>query len=250
MSQACILDFGNTRVKWARFVDGEFAGVQQDEEAWESLQDWSEDARWLIAASGPMDDRWTAWVETLKAKRPDSVVHLESAEGIPFPSTYHSMHTLGLDRIANAAGAAAEDAQADWLIIDAGTCITADLLQGGKFCGGSIAPGIDLRLRAMFAGTASLPYPEDWREQAAGGIGLDVGDDTVSSLIAGAVGGVQAELTERIRRFTNEIPSIRVALTGGDAKFLQLQADLSTFADPNLTWKGYFHLLNRMLTNE
>ena len=33
MSQACILDFGNTRVKWARFVDGEFAGVQQDEEA-------------------------------------------------------------------------------------------------------------------------------------------------------------------------------------------------------------------------
>ena len=41
MSQACILDFGNTRVKWARFVDGEFAGVHQDEEAWESLQDWS-----------------------------------------------------------------------------------------------------------------------------------------------------------------------------------------------------------------
>ena len=118
----------------------EFAGVQQDEEAWESLQDWSEDARWLIAASGPMDDRWTAWVETLKAKRPDSVVHLESAEGIPFPSAYHSMHTLGLDRIANAAGAATEDARADWLIIDAGTCITADLLQGGKFCGGSIAP--------------------------------------------------------------------------------------------------------------
>jgi hypothetical protein len=25
---------------------------------------------------------------------------------------------------------------------------------------------------------------------------------------------------------------------------------LPTFADPNLTWKGYFHLLNRMLTNE
>ena len=57
MSQACILDFGNTRVKWARFVDGEFAGVQQDEEAWESLQNWNEDARWLFAASGPMDDR-------------------------------------------------------------------------------------------------------------------------------------------------------------------------------------------------
>ena len=250
MSQACILDFGNTRVKWARFVDGEFAGLLQDEAAWESLQEWNEDAQWLIAATGPMAEQWSEWVEALKANQPDSVVHLESAEGIPFPSSYHSMRTLGLDRIANAAGAVAEDAQADWLIIDAGTCITADLLEGGTFCGGSIAPGIDLRLRAMFAGTASLPYPEDWREQAAGGIGLDVGDDTVASLLAGAVGGAQAELTERIRRFKNEIPSIRVALTGGDAKFLQLQADLPTFADPNLTWKGYFHLLNRMLNHD
>ena len=140
MSEACILDFGNTRVKWARFVDGEFAGLLQDEAAWESLQDWNEDAQWLIAATGPMAEQWSEWVEALKANQPDSVVHLESAEGIPFPSSYHSMQTLGLDRIANAAGAVAEDAQADWLIIDAGTCITADLLEGGTFCGGSIAP--------------------------------------------------------------------------------------------------------------
>ena len=121
----------------------------------ESLQEWNEKTRWLIAATGPLDERWNEWVEALKANQPDAVVHLESAQGVPFPSSYHSMQTLGLDRIANAAGAAAEDAQADWLIIDAGTCITADLLEGGVFCGGSIAPGIDLRLRAMFAGTSS-----------------------------------------------------------------------------------------------
>ena len=250
MNQVCILDFGNTCVKWARFVHGEFDGVRQDDEAWEALQEWDENARWLIAASGPMEDHWSTWIEKLKAKQPDSVVHLESAENIPFPASYQSMQTLGLDRIANAVGAAAEDEHADWLIIDAGTCITSDLLEGGVFCGGSISPGIDLRLRAMFAGTANLPYPEDWREQAAGGIGLDVGDDTIASLLAGAVGGAQAEMTERIRRFRHEIPSIRVALTGGDAKFLQLQADLTTFADPNLTWKGYFHLLNRMLIHD
>ena len=204
MSKACILDFGNTHVKWARFINGEFGGVQQDNEALETLQTWDEEARWLIAATGLIDERWSAWVEALKANQPDSVVHLENAEEVPFPTSYQSMHTLGLDRIANAAGAAAEDENANWLIIDAGTCITADLLEGGTFCGGSIAPGIDLRLRAMFAGTANLPYPEDWREQAAEGIGLDVGEDTVSSLLAGAVGGAQAELTERIRRFKNE----------------------------------------------
>ena len=250
MSQACILDFGNTRVKWARFVDGEFAGVHQDDEAWESLQDWSEDARWLIAASGPIDERWTAWVEALKANRPDSVVHLESAEGfLSLPLTIPCTH-WDWTELPTPQERQRKMRKADWLIIDAGTCITADLLQGGKFCGGSIAPGIDLRLRAMFAGTASLPYPKTGGNKPLGGLAWMSGDDTVSSLIAGAVGGAQAELTERIRRFTNEIPSIRVALTGGDAKFLQLQADLPTFADPNLTWKGYFHLLNRMLNHD
>ncbi len=250
MNHSCILDFGNTSVKWARFENAVFKGVLKDEQAWQTLQSWNQDARWLIAATGHMNDRWSSWVGTLKSKQTESVVHLETAENIPFPATYNSMRTLGLDRIANAAGIKAEYEDADWLIIDAGTCITADLLQSGVFCGGSIAPGIDLRLRAMFAGTVGLPYPENWREKVAEGIGLDIGEDTVSSLLAGAIGGVQAELTERIRRFKHEMPSIRVALTGGDAKFLQLQKDLPTFTDPNLTWKGYFHLLNRMLTHE
>jgi type III pantothenate kinase len=250
MNTTCILDFGNTRVKWAVFNAGELQQVLSDEEAWRTLETWDEDAHWLIAATGVVDEQWQGWLDALKVRAPHAVHHLQSAEEIPLPMRYDSVSTLGLDRVANAAAVLAKDAESPWLVIDAGTCITADLVEGGAFCGGSIAPGIDLRLRAMFAGTATLPYPENWREQATGGVALHVGSDTEGSLLAGAIGGVQSELSERIRQFQNEFPGIRVAITGGDAKFLELQADLPTFADPNLTWTGYYHVLNRIITHD
>lgn len=246
----CILDFGNTRVKWALFQAGTLQWVLSDEEAWHALDAWKEDAHWLIAATGAVEAKWEGWLETLKVRAPGMVYHIQTAEEVPFPMRYDSISTLGLDRVANAAAVLAEDSESPWLVIDAGTCITADFVESGAFCGGSIAPGIDLRLRAMFAGTASLPYPEGWRERATGGVALHLGSDTEGSLLAGAIGGVQSELSERIRQFQNEFPGIRVAITGGDAKFLELQADLPTFADPNLTWTGYYHLLNRILTHD
>lgn len=250
MNRACILDLGNTRVKWAHFADGALVKVLEDEDAWEAVQAWTEDAHWLIAATGVVDEAWATWLDGMKRNHPQHVVHLEFAEQIPVEAEYDSIATLGLDRLANAAAVLAVDPASPWLVIDAGTCITADLVDSGRFCGGSIAPGIDLRLRAMFAGTASLPYPEGWREQAANGVAIQLGTDTESSLLAGAIGGAQSELSERIRSFQNEFPGIRVAITGGDAKFLELQADLPTFADPNLTWTGYYHVLNRILNHD
>ena len=250
MKNACILDFGNTRVKWAHFSEGTLVQALEDDEAWQAVQNWSDEAHWLVAATGVVDEKWTEWLEAMKQQQPQHVVHLEFAEQIPVEAAYDSIATLGLDRLANAAAVLAEDPDSPWLVIDAGTCITADLIESGRFCGGSIAPGIDLRLRAMFAGTASLPYPEGWREQAAQGVAIQLGTDTESSLLAGAIGGAQSELSERIRSFESEFPGIRVAITGGDAKFLELQADLPTFADPNLTWTGYYHVLNRILNHD
>ena len=43
-------------------------------------------------------------------------------------------------------------------VIDAGTCITFDLLlSNGHYLGGNISPGLDMRLRAMHEFTARLP---------------------------------------------------------------------------------------------
>ena len=78
------------------------------------------------------------------------------------------------------------------MVIDLGTCLTVDAVEDQSFIGGAISPGIDLRLRSMYAGTHSLPYPENWRELGNDGIAMHIGNDTLSSLLAGSIGGINA----------------------------------------------------------
>ena len=205
----------------------------------------------LVAATGNITEQWSNWIQRWSdSKFAERLIHLKSAADVPMTMAYESPETLGLDRLANAFAVAAVDASTPWLVLDIGTCITADLIQDGQFCGGSIAPGIDLRLKSMYAGTAHLPYPENWRAQAEQGVALHLGNDTESSLLAGALGGVHAEIEHRMKAFQSEFSELRVALTGGDAKYLELQDDLSIFADSNLTWKGYYHLHKSIINHD
>jgi pantothenate kinase type III len=57
--------------------------------------------------------------------------------------------------------------------------------------------------------------PENWRELATEGVGLHLGLNTIEALLAGAIGGANAELQERVEAFHNEFGTFRVALTGG-----------------------------------
>jgi len=254
MENSWVLDFGNSRVKLVQFEHENLLSLWTDEEALEEAHRnprLDSSALMLVAATGPINEQWAAWIDqSLQNAQGPRIIQLETAEDVPWAAAYDSPATLGLDRLANAAAAVALDAKSDWLVIDAGTCITVDFIHDGQFQGGSISPGIDLRLRAMYAGTASLPYPEDWRERSSAGVALHLGNDTESSLLAGAIGGVHAELAARIDAFNTEFPGIRIALTGGDAKFLELRSELTIFADPNLTWIGYHHLLNRIISHE
>ena len=70
MKNICILDFGNTRVKWAVFKAGKLQQVLSDEEAWRTLETWDEDAQWLIAATGVVDEQWQGWLDALKVRTP------------------------------------------------------------------------------------------------------------------------------------------------------------------------------------
>lgn len=254
MKTTWILDVGNTRTKLAVFNDGELTLLLADDEAWEHAQSVPLDDNApsvLVAATGEITEDWKRWIDLWSdSPHPERLIHIQSASDVPTHMTYESPETLGLDRLANAFAVTALEANTPWLILDLGTCITADFVQDGHFCGGSIAPGIDLRLKSMYAGTAHLPYLKNWREQAEKGIALHLGTNTESSLLAGALGGVHAEIQQRIRAFQSEFPELRVVLTGGDAKYLELHDDLSIFADASLTWKGYYHLHNRIINHD
>jgi type III pantothenate kinase len=251
-----VVDAGNTRTKLVIFENDEVMQVMTDDAAEEygrhALASGQLPRYTLIAASGELASFWNDWIE--KCARTESgltsVFQLESAEVAELESTYAKMDTLGLDRAANARAVLAEESESNWLVIDIGTCITVDWIEAGKFSGGSIAPGIDLRLRAMYAGTSNLPYPENWREAAMEGVGLHLGSNTIECLLAGAIGGVNAELQQRIEAFHIEFGDFRVALTGGDAECLELRTRCPIFADPNLTWKGFNLILKDLVQKQ
>src|SRR6185369_116946 len=72
--------------------------------------------------------------------------------------------SVGQDRLLDALGAYARSTQA-CIVIDAGTAITVDFVDGqGVFHGGAIAPGVQMMLRALHEQTAALPLVTLTRE--------------------------------------------------------------------------------------
>lgn len=96
---------------------------------------------------------------------------LNGTTPVPISKQYDTPHTLGTDRVAAAVGATVLFPGQNCLVIDMGSCITADLVDAElTFRGGLIAPGLHMRLRAMHTFTERLPLVDigrDWPELTA-----------------------------------------------------------------------------------
>ena len=185
--------------------------------------------------------------ETLREQLPglsiaDWVV-LNASLAVPIQKDYDTPHTLGADRIAAAVGATVLFPETDCLVIDMGTCITADLLdRSGVFRGGLISPGLRLRLLAMHQFTARLPLIEvsdlnvdDWPALIA--------KNTRQAMQSGALNGMLLELEGIIEKHRQKYPTLRVIVCGGDAPIFESNLKPPIFAVPELVLRG----LNRIL---
>ncbi|WP_316801174.1 type III pantothenate kinase [Pedobacter frigidisoli] len=152
---------------------------------------------------------------------------------------YLTPATLGLDRWAAVLAAHSLYPNSASLVVDAGTCITYDLLGSSKaYFGGSISPGISMRFKAMHEFTGRLPLVE-WSERDQ----IEAGTDTTSAMKNGVLQGVINEIEGFIALNNRKESTLKVILTGGDAKFLYKQLQNSIFApqiinDPYLVLKG------------
>ena len=165
-------------------------------------------------------------------------VRFDHTSQIPVRIGYHTPHTLGLDRIAAVVGASMECPGRPVLIVDAGTCVTYDLLTAdGTFAGGNIAPGIRLRLLAMHEHTGKLPLVDDSGEIP------EIGFSTETAMRAGATLGVAYEIEGYMARLNEIYPDLFVFLTGGDALKLAAKIKSRIFVNENLVLTG----LNRIL---
>jgi type III pantothenate kinase len=157
---------------------------------------------------------------------------------VPVTNKYRTPKTLGVDRLAAAVGASTLKPNKDLLIIDAGTCITYEVIDAqGNYWGGNIAPGMHMRLNALHSFTAKLPLIE------AEGPVPGMGYDTETAIRSGALQGAAYELEGYITACEAENPGLLVFLTGGDAERLAAIIKRTIFVDRNLVAKG----LNRIL---
>ena len=235
------LDIGNTAVKAGCF-DGsalhEMAAGLTAPQVLELVWRWK--PAHVIIASVAEDAALRA--DELRAWVPGSILAFDPAStAVPLRNAYATPHTLGADRLAAAVGAAGLRPGRPTLIVDAGTALKHDLVTAdGTYHGGSIAPGLGMRLRALHTFTGRLPL------LAVPGIYATiplVGDSTTGSLLSGVVNGAVAEITGLVAQYQQQCPGLGVLLTGGDAAFLAARLPNRIFVVPELVLLG----LNRIL---
>jgi type III pantothenate kinase len=150
---------------------------------------------------------------------------IDAKTPIPLKNEYATPNTLGADRIAGAVGAWTIAGKKDVLLLDAGTCINYECVLDNTYKGGAIAPGLEMRLRAMHEFTGKLPQ----LELTEALIEL-TGDSTSNCMLSGCVWGMVHEMNGIAETYKSRYPSIRVILTGGDAAYLGKYLKNSIFA--------------------
>jgi type III pantothenate kinase len=161
------------------------------------------------------------------------IKRMSAALNMPFAIKYTTPHTLGVDRLANCAGALTNHPQQNILIIDCGSCLTITLLNLRTLVGGSISPGLQMRYQALHQFTGRLPQ----LEPNFGELPL-YGDSTHGSMTLGVQGGMLAEIEENIARYCRYFNDLHVIITGGDASYFVARLKSPIFAEPFLTLMG------------
>ncbi len=139
---------------------------------------------------------------------------------------------VGADRIANAV-AAHEQFGGPTVVVDFGTATTFDVIgTDGQYLGGSITPGIEISLEALFERAALLRRIELVEPPAV------VGRNTAQSVQSGVVFGFAAQVDGMIARIEEEIGSVTTVATGGLAELIVPAADSVDHHEPWLTLHG------------
>jgi type III pantothenate kinase len=156
---------------------------------------------------------------------------------LPIKLDYETPKTLGIDRIAVSVGGFSGNV--DTMVIDAGSCITYDIVsRDGYYRGGAITPGIKMRLKAMHHFTARLPLLEDVKNVSF------PSKSTGDCMQLAGVDSVSHEMKGFIAEFNKIYKNGRVLLTGGDTVYLAEGLKNHIFADNFLQLKGLNEILN------
>ena len=197
-----------------------------------------------LLKESPVESAIVSTVNVKKSKAENAfvkiprVIFLSGKTPLPFSSSYKTPATLGTDRLALTAGALKYFPDKNVLIVSMGTCITYDFINSRKeYLGGSISPGLEMRLQALNTFTARLPLVKPKPPKTL------TGRSTEESILTGVVLGIIHEVEGFISQYRKEYPSLKVILTGGDVSLFAEKIKNSIFAVPELSLTGLNEIL-------
>jgi type III pantothenate kinase len=232
------IDIGNTSTKIALYEGGVIIRKERvnspDQETVVSFIG-KKRIRRAIVSSVSRDP--SALLEFLSDKA--GVVHrLTWQSHFPFMIDYETPETLGVDRLAAAAGAILHHPGQDLLVIDAGSALTLDLVAEGAFSGGNISPGLSMRFRALNEFTGRLPLVNAGKDFSF------PGKSTNDAITGGVVMGLVFEINEYIRTFEERYKKLITVITGGDSETIASFTRRKMLLYPDLVTDGLNYLLD------
>lgn len=159
------------------------------------------------------------------------------SSGKPYPAIFKTMRPdFGADRIAAVVGARYLFQDSKLLVIDMGTAVTYDLIDGDNYLGGAISMGLNTRYRALGMLTDKIPLFNPFEmlsKQSITQISA-IGNSTQEHLASGNILGLKFEL----QGFIDYFSEYKTILTGGDARFFADSLDRQVQYIPDLTFRG------------
>ncbi|NQX97863.1 MAG: type III pantothenate kinase [Flavobacteriales bacterium] len=169
-----------------------------------------------------------------------NLTHLTHLTPLPLQLKYKTPETLGVDRVAAVVGAISKYKCTNLLVIDIGTCITYDFVNSKKeYLGGAIAPGFEMRFKALNHFTEKLPLIKFDKKQVK-----LIGNTTESAIVSGVYNGMKNEIEGTINSYLLQYEALKIVVTGGDINLFDLEPKNRIFASEFLVLKGLNEILN------
>jgi type III pantothenate kinase len=162
----------------------------------------------------------------------------------PIKVNLNNPSEVGADRVVNAL-AAKKRYRPPLIIVDFGTATTFDVVdEAGDYCGGAIAPGVNLSLEALHRAAAKLPRVAVEPPEMA------IGRSTVTAMQSGIFWGYVGLIEGLVGRIQNEHGQpMTVIATGGLAPLFAKRCPVLQHIDRDLTMAGLLEIyhMNREL---
>ena len=237
------INVGNTRTHIGRVRGGKleqserFGGdvrealVDRVREWWQAIGEISGAAIVLASVNSDVAD---GLVTAIEKRLSIEVYRVGDDLPVPIGTQLDPETVTGVDRLLNAAAAYDRVKQA-CVVVDAGTAVTVDFVDGeGTFHGGAIAPGGEMQLKSLYEHTAALPEVAFNRPDREA-----FGRCTRQAMLHGVFYGIRGMIWKLVELYAERYGAYPMVIaTGGDAELLLGDDELVDRIVPDLTLLG------------